>query len=285
MKNQKSGFIVPLLIVITALLAIAGGAYYYQTTRNEITTTQPETNSTTTVVADWKTYANLNYGFSVTYPPTWTLTDISYSDSQKHGMINLESPIRYDIAGYEKSGANYLLQVSFLNGPTIIQNSFIKSNTSELEKDRSIPLNERLKNTDEYRDSQKIITTLGAVVGPESQVGYALPSATIDQNVLTTTSAFPTITGSASNVASLSIEFGGYLPAKGLTVSFHAATVQVVNGKWSFTPSKDNTMFSGTQGLPPGSYPITVNVAQSASPLATGILVVKKAQTSVTPLW
>lgn len=99
------------------------------------------------------------------------------------------------------------------------------------------------------------------------------PSATIDQNSLATTSSFPTITGTATNASTLSIDIDGYFPAKGNTVALYNGTVSVVNGHWSFTPSKSNAAFGGPQGLGAGTYSVVVGQTEASS-LTTGVLVV-----------
>lgn len=85
--NYHKGFIVPLLLALIALL-LAGGAYVYvqknQTNQlvtgnvalPQATSTTPTSNSQT---ADWKTYTNVQYGFSFKYPNNYSNTDPSSS--------------------------------------------------------------------------------------------------------------------------------------------------------------------------------------------------------------
>jgi hypothetical protein len=103
------------------------------------------------------------------------------------------------------------------------------------------------------------------------------PSVTINQSSLATTSAFPTITGTATNTSSLSIDINGSFPNDGsdsrYMLALYAGTVSVVNGTWSFTPSQSNKAHGGPEGLSVGTYTVTVGQTESSS-LATGTLTV-----------
>jgi len=109
-----------------------------------------------------------------------------------------------------------------------------------------------------------------AVVPAQSDI----VSVTIDQSSLTTTSSFPTITGTATNTPSVSVDIDGYLPAKGDTVALYTGKAPVISGNWSFTPSESGAAFGGPQGLDKGTYIIFVGQNESMS-LATGTLTVK----------
>ena len=77
--RYTKGFIAPFILIIVALL-LAGGAYVFTqtkpvgqtvTTNPTPTQTTPETQTTASQTADWKTYTNTQYGFTVNYPSNW----------------------------------------------------------------------------------------------------------------------------------------------------------------------------------------------------------------------
>ncbi|GEM_PF-6869597 len=98
-------------------------------------------------------------------------------------------------------------------------------------------------------------------------------SVMIDSDSLTTSSAFPTITGMTANLSSVSVDVDGFVPAKGGTVALYDGTVPVVNGAWSFTVSASNAAFGGPQGLAPGNYTVVVGATEAAA-LASSTLTV-----------
>lgn len=71
MHNNSRGFILPILIVIIALL-LAGGAYIY-TQKDQYSAIQDSKIASTTQAVDfqtaeWNTYTNVQYGFSLQHP-------------------------------------------------------------------------------------------------------------------------------------------------------------------------------------------------------------------------
>lgn len=68
MKNNQTGFIVPLLIVVVAFLAVVGGGvYFYSQTKSQPAKQEEKTQSASTL----QTYRNEKYGFELTFPKTW----------------------------------------------------------------------------------------------------------------------------------------------------------------------------------------------------------------------
>ncbi|MGH2509381.1 MAG: hypothetical protein ACRDHZ_18535 [Ktedonobacteraceae bacterium] len=107
---------------------------------------------------------------------------------------------------------------------------------------------------------------------------------TIDGNG-TVSSAFPTITGSATGVSQLIVEIDGYAPSSGSPYlsPFYQAIVPVVNGHWSFTASQANAVWAPAQGLKAGQYSVmvykTVYQGESTPPLIFQPLIVAPAGT------
>jgi len=116
--NQK-GFANIILVLI--IIAIAGVAGYFVLTKKQTPVVQPATTPTPTAthtpviknpaptiptpsnetVVGWKTYRNEKYGFSVMYPPDWSIFEML--DKQKYGRegIALDGPARQKFEGVE----------------------------------------------------------------------------------------------------------------------------------------------------------------------------------------
>jgi hypothetical protein len=96
----------------------------------------------------------------------------------------------------------------------------------------------------------------------------------------TVSSAFPTITGTASGATDLIIEIDGYAPSAGVPYlsPLYQAVVPVINGRWSFTPSQSNAVWAPAQGLKAGQYSLMVYKTkyegESAPPLIFQPLIV-----------
>lgn len=90
MKTTQRGFIVPLLLILIALVLAGGGAYIYTqmkqanpfvsegTALPQASSTELAANSQT---ADWKTYVNTKYHYSIRYPSNLTITFQEEHDS------------------------------------------------------------------------------------------------------------------------------------------------------------------------------------------------------------
>ena len=74
MPNSRQGFVIPLIIAIIAVLIIGAGVYLTDHKKVEA----PAIVGT----SDWKTYTNIQYGFSVNYP---NITNISSSSIEEGG--------------------------------------------------------------------------------------------------------------------------------------------------------------------------------------------------------
>jgi len=115
----------------------------------------------------------------------------------------------------------------------------------------------------------------GYLIWSKNSNDFSAPSVTINQDSLTATSAFPAITGTATNISSVGVDINGSVPNDGSDgngmLALYAGTVPVVNGAWSFTPSQSNEAHGGPQGLSVGTYTVIVGQTKS-SPLVTGIL-------------
>ena len=101
----------------------------------------------------------------------------------------------------------------------------------------------------------------------------------IDQKSLVSTSSFPQITGTATNVSSISVDINGFVPNDGSDsrgeLALYAETVPVINNKWSFTPSAANEAHGGPQGLSRGTYTVVVGKTEQ-TPFIFSTLVVSQ---------
>lgn len=97
MKKYNKGFVVPLLLAIIGILIVGGGTYIYtQKTSNSsrnVEQDSPQNQST----ADWKSYANSQYGFEAKYPNGWqvlpsvgTLTRIAFGQTKNIGTAGYD---------------------------------------------------------------------------------------------------------------------------------------------------------------------------------------------------
>ncbi len=107
---------------------------------------------------------------------------------------------------------------------------------------------------------------LGTATIVVTSASTTAPSAIIDPRSLFTTSANPTIYGTAQNVSSVILKI-----ARGAYTSV-TAPLAVTNGKWSYTET--TTPFS------PGSYPVEAVNGTTLEALATGTLVVSSSTTA-----
>jgi hypothetical protein len=73
MKTSHKGFIAPLLLALIVIMLIGGGVYVYQQNKqaNQPTTAISTTQTPNSQTADWKTYTNTKYGYSLQYPNDW----------------------------------------------------------------------------------------------------------------------------------------------------------------------------------------------------------------------
>lgn len=71
--NQKGNFLLIIGIIVLLLVIGAGGYFLYQKQVNKPVATQvsyPTPSPTSDETANWKTYTNTQYGYSIKYPPT-----------------------------------------------------------------------------------------------------------------------------------------------------------------------------------------------------------------------
>ena len=110
MKNSQ-GFVPLILVVILAIAVIGGGTFYFLVSTKNTSTQEPisappensvsptdQTNAskppevsntppmTDTQLKDWKTYTNVQYGFELKYPPTYT---VKQETSQNSDLLSL----------------------------------------------------------------------------------------------------------------------------------------------------------------------------------------------------
>src|SRR3990172_4594972 len=80
-KKQR-GFIHIILPIILALIVFAGIGFYAYKKRQIRPTPTPSSTPTVDVTANWKTYVNKNFSFSVKYNPTFIPDEITGSVQQ-----------------------------------------------------------------------------------------------------------------------------------------------------------------------------------------------------------
>lgn len=84
--TQKGQTLVYILVGVLILVSVAGGAYYFgksSTPKSSpapvVTSQTPQPTPDETVYtesdrsANWKTYTNIKYGYSIRYPDDWSL--------------------------------------------------------------------------------------------------------------------------------------------------------------------------------------------------------------------
>lgn len=101
---KQKGYFLPIIGAVVILFTIAGGAYYFMRvksstaipaqTQTVIPTTQPSTIDET---ANWKTYTNSKYGYTLKYPSNWSLVEqLSGSYIDIYDQPNITQPQLHD---------------------------------------------------------------------------------------------------------------------------------------------------------------------------------------------
>ncbi len=76
MKKSQNGLVLVIIIVIIGVLLVIAGGFYFMSSSNIEQTKQQNTPSSVSepfVPVGWKQYSDKKIGFSVAYPPTWTV--------------------------------------------------------------------------------------------------------------------------------------------------------------------------------------------------------------------
>lgn len=275
MNNSQKGFVVPLIIALVVLL-LAGGVTYV-VVKNKASSVNSNTLTTVTPTPEISNNPAVRPALSISVPKG--------GESFTPGQV---VAITWAAPGYEltKSVNIYLLRTdetaSTLLATNVPNNGRYAWTVPSTTKSASYVISVHIPDGD-GNDSIDNASAASSGWFTITATAAAKVSVSIDRNSLTSTSAFPIITGSASNVSSLDVHIQGYLPAKGEVNDLYAGTVPVVNGRWSFTPSASNAAFAGPQGLSSGSYSIVVGQS-SASKVVTGTLTVNlSSQVSIVP--
>ncbi len=107
MKNSQKGFVMPLILALIAILLVGGGAYVYtQDKQGNQTNVVSQTTDTTSTeqTADWKTYTNSAFDFSIKLPTNnnvYTCEDSStraqLANEKSYRVFILENPSDIDL--------------------------------------------------------------------------------------------------------------------------------------------------------------------------------------------
>jgi hypothetical protein len=114
-KGRNGSVVLVIVLVVVVVLAIAGGIWYYkarQSSPAQPSSSEGVVDAPTSSTA-WTTYRNDDYGFSVSYPSDWTLSDKSLDQqcSRDPGVV-ITSPSRYDLPGYQGFPVQYIISIS-----------------------------------------------------------------------------------------------------------------------------------------------------------------------------
>ena len=158
----------------------------------------PQTNTTTTGESSgWKTYINSQYGFTFQYPEGWQISDTSeMKDGRKWPSVNIASPLRYNLPGYDGVPTEYRILIFFPAASSTfpsIQNmepiagfgspdpQFGHQSAWNIEVPRNV-----LEASSEYQDGQQIISSFKFIPSPPLSV-YPSPNGKIDVYTITST--------------------------------------------------------------------------------------------------
>ena len=122
----------------------------------------PKCDLTTNQTASWKTYTNTQYGFEIKYPSDWKITDKSMTDANtniKYPAINIESPFRSDLMGYQGIPVSYRILI-YRPEKTIVSIADFGSNQKPAQSWWNLSVGKAVKEaTPEYKIGEQIIST------------------------------------------------------------------------------------------------------------------------------
>lgn len=167
--GKQKGFVIPLIISIIAILAIGGGFYLYKTKKVETQENNPVTSSN--VTNEWNSFeispSIEGPNFKIIYPEGWSVSDLSFPICGNFDSITgVLSTSRSDLPGNDGISASYLVQYCVSADKYIVAfQGFIKVplNHQPTESDKIFLSDGDLKNTNEYKIAQQIISTSGFV--------------------------------------------------------------------------------------------------------------------------
>lgn len=94
---RQKGFIPVLLIIGILIIVVLGGIYYFNT--SNISKSQDQTANSDLTEADWKTYTNTKYSYSLKYPDKWYVISPGSDGAES---INIQNYSEADVTQQEK---------------------------------------------------------------------------------------------------------------------------------------------------------------------------------------
>lgn len=142
--NQK-GVIPPLALVIVTVIVIGSVYSFSQQTKNN-QTTSPATKNTQ---SEWKTYTDQKYGYTIKYPPQWTIENL---DSNDTGSIRMTNPNK-----------SVFVLIDFIIGPSLEKagemEKVVDLLENKLRKNTSLKINEFTKSIAQQKDTSGYTAT------------------------------------------------------------------------------------------------------------------------------
>jgi|CXWK01.1.fsa_nt_gi hypothetical protein len=169
MKIFKNKTLSSVLLLIAVCVIAATGIYFFINKNGDSQTSQENVSSyqekpvsqaaSVEVPASWKTFSDSAYGFTVKYPPDWTIHSDSSPHNKKEAVVTFFSPVHTDLFGTQD--AYYFLSISLTEDGVKAISSLgagfylAHSGGETIQLDQSI-----IGATEEYRAAQLIFASL-----------------------------------------------------------------------------------------------------------------------------
>lgn len=132
--NQKGFAPIIILFIVLVLGGIVGGMVYSRSKTNQATSVYPQpTTSQSDQTANWKTYANTRYGYSIRYPPEWSLREENTDGtlvmlSKPAGFIEFQNEYAFFL-DQGQTLENYLKQTPGFSNLNLVKEVNLNGNT------------------------------------------------------------------------------------------------------------------------------------------------------------